>query len=48
MLPQSVPHWDSRIRLTEFSLTDQKPDGKPWIFAASYKGLDVISWRRIE
>lgn len=46
--PESVPHWDSRIRLTEFFPTALKPGEKPWIFAANYRGMDVIGWRRIE
>jgi hypothetical protein len=48
VLPGSVPHWDGRIRLVEFHRTNQGPDEKPWIFAASYKGLDPVGWKRVE
>jgi hypothetical protein len=46
--PESVPHWDARIRLCEFFPAALKPGEKPWIFAASYKGMDVLGWKRIE
>ncbi|QJE95233.1 hypothetical protein [Luteolibacter luteus] len=48
VLPVSVPHWDARIRLCEFRPSGLKPGEKPWIFAASYKGLDATGWKRIE
>lgn len=46
--PDAVPHWDARIRLTEFYPTLLKPGEKPWLFAASYLGMDVTGWKRIE
>lgn len=45
---EAVPHWDSRIRLVEFFRTDPDSDGKPWMFAATYKGMEVCGWRRID
>lgn len=48
VLPSSVPHWDSRIRLCEFRPDGLKLEQAPWIFAASYRGMDVTGWKRIE
>ena len=48
ILPDSVPHWDGRIRLTEFFPSNLAKGQKPWVFAATYKGLDPIGWRRVE
>jgi hypothetical protein len=45
---ESVPHWDGRIRLTQFFPSALGPDEQPWIFAASYDGLDPVGWRRVE
>ena len=48
VLPGSVPHWDARIRLVEFTPANLKPGGRPWMFAASYQGMDVLGWKRVE
>ncbi|WP_035615358.1 hypothetical protein [Haloferula sp. BvORR071] len=48
LLPQSVPHWDGGIRLVEFTPAGLKPGEKPWMFAASYKGMETIGWKRVE
>ncbi|WP_265594905.1 hypothetical protein [Haloferula sp. BvORR071] len=48
LLPASVPHWDGRIRLVEFTPLNLAPEAPRWIFAASYKGMDVTGWKRIE
>jgi hypothetical protein len=45
---ESVPHWDGRIRLTEFRPSLLAPGERPWIFAASYKGLDPTGWKRVD
>ncbi|MCW1917071.1 hypothetical protein OJ996_26010 [Luteolibacter sp. GHJ8] len=44
----AVPHWDGRIRLTEFYPAALAAGEKPWIFAASYKELDPVGWKRVE
>jgi len=48
ILPESVPHWSGRIRLVEFFPTNLRPDERPWIFAASYEGFELLAWRRVE
>ena len=48
VMATSVPHWDGRIRLTEFFPSNLAAGEKPWIFAASYQGLDPVGWRRVE